>query len=309
MSRSGLRRLRLADSGGSIELAQAHPFRFEFVPPPEDLRGLVNTYFLLHTDPGRIEEVMPAYSAQIFVFLRGTGAMHFAHGTQKGPGPVFINAPLMEAAPFSLEGPVACVGASLTHLGWASIARQPVDEVHDTVLAPADLFAPTTAGQLEKLGGHEANEMGDVVEKFSAVLREAAAPLRPLHATMIAGTTEWLSSAFSPPVEDLYKRLPLSERQVQRLCKRYFGVPPTRLLKRFRAVRAASLLAQDNLSDDVRDEVFAAYFDQSHLINDIRRYTGRTPRLLVDGPLVANTLDPSGHGPAAKPLRERLNSD
>ena len=287
----------------------SNPFRFEFLPPPEDLRRLVNTFFLLHTDPARIEEVMPAYSAQIFVFLQGTGAMHFACGTQEAPGPVFINAPVMEAAPFSLEGPVACVGASLTHLGWASIVGRPVDEMHDTILAPDELFEPDIAQRLDGLGAKSATEMDEVVELLSAILRKSSAPLKPLHDTMITGTIDWLAGSFSPPVEELYERLPLSPRQVQRLCRRYFGVPPTRLLKRFRAVRAASLLSQDNLSDEIRDEVYAAYFDQSHLINDIRRYTGRTPKLLVDGPLVADTLDPIGHGPAAKPLRERLNSD
>lgn len=285
------------------------PFRFEFIPPGEGVGELVNTFFVLHTDPGRIEEVLPAYSAQMLIFLSGRGTLHFNEGAESPSGRVFISAPLMQATPFTLEGPACAVGLSFTHLGWARFAGLPADEVHDTLLDPTELFDAQTSNRLEALADVDPSSMGEIVGELEELLRERSAPLRPLHEILIAQTIEWLSSEFSPPVEELYERLPLSERQVQRLCKRYFGVPPTRLLKRFRAVRAASLLAQDDLSQDMRDEVFAAYFDQSHLINDIRRYTGRTPRLLVDGPLVADTLDPEGHGPTAKPLRQRLKSD
>ena len=287
----------------------AQPFRFEFVAPSEDLGDFVNTLFLLRTGAGRIEEVLPAYSAQMLVFLEGDATIRFSNGMQNPPGRVFIGAPIMHAVPFELEGPVCAVGLSFTHLGWARFARRPADELHDTLIDPRDLFNDATAKDLEALADTDPAEMRSLVEPLENLLRAQSRPLRPLHEKMIAETIDWLSSAFSPPVEELYERLPLSERQVQRLCKRYFGEPPTRLLKRFRAVRAASLLAQENLSKDMRDEVYSAYFDQSHLINDIRRYTGRTPKLLVDGPLVADTLDPVGHGPAAKPLRERLKFD
>lgn len=288
---------------------KGQPFSFQFAPPPGDLKHLVNTFFFLETTPDRIDEVLPSYSAQIMVFLRGEATMHFEQGSQSPAGPVFINAPLMQAAPFTLEGPSLCVGASLTHLGWASLARLPVDEVHDQLCAPEEVFPPDIARRLCALAKRSPSQKEAIANALSDIIRETATPLRPLHEQMIHGTTEWLASAFSPPVEDLYERLPLSPRQVQRLCKRFFGVPPTRLLKRFRAIRAAAMLAQDNLPEEVRDEVLSAYFDQSHLINDIRRYTGRTPSLLVKGPLVTDTLDPEGHGPAAKALRDRLTPD
>ncbi|MFU7527054.1 helix-turn-helix domain-containing protein [Qipengyuania sp. ASV99] len=266
----------------------------------------MNTFFVVHTDAGRIDEVMPAYSAQLFIFLRGTGAMQYADGKKALAAPAFFNAPLLRAAPFSLEGPVCCAGVSLTPLGWASWTNLPADQTHDRIVAAQEALAPEAAVRLLALA---ATDPGDVLTVFDSVadlMRETCRDIRPAHEAMIAETTAWLASAFNPEIDDLYQRLPMSQRQAQRLCRRFFGAPPLQLLKRFRAVRAAALLSQKNLPDAARDEVMAAYFDQAHLIRDLRRYTGRTPRLLQDGPLVAGTLDPAGHGPAATALREWL---
>lgn len=292
-----------------MDAFSSRPFHFQFVAPPEDLRDRINTFFVLHTDAGRIEEVMPAYSAQLFLFLRGSGAMRFEDGTQPAPARAFFNAPLLQAAPFSIDGPVCAAGASFTHLGWAALADLPVHLTHDQVLPPKYVVSSGHATRLESLAHTDPVNIAQIFDPLAELVREASTPLKPVHAQLIEATMAWLSSAFSPPLEDLYRRLPLSERQVQRLCKRFFGAPPAQVLKRFRAVRAAAMLAQDNLPDDARDEVLSAYFDQAHLIRDIRRYTGRTPRLLVDGPLVVDTLDPRGHGPTAKVLRESLAAE
>ena len=40
------------------------------------------------------------------------------------------------------------------------------------------------------------------------------------------------------------------------------------------------LLAHPALSETLRLEMMGSYFDQAHMIRDIRRYTGRTPRQL-----------------------------
>lgn len=292
-----------------MEVGTVLPFKFEFVPPPDDLKSQVNTFFVVHTDAGRIDEVMPAYSAQLFIFLRGTGTMHFADGSQTAPAPVFFNAPLLRASPFSLHGPVCCAGVSLTPLGWASWTGLPVDQNHDRIVPVQQALEAEAARALAAQFETDPDDVLNIFDHVSHLMRETGRDIRPAHAAMITETTAWLASAFSPAIDDLYRRLPMSRRQAQRLCKRFFGAPPRQLLKRFRAVRAAALLSQKNLPDAARDEVMSAYFDQAHLIRDLRRYTGRTPRLLQNGPLVVGTLDPAGHGPAATALREWFSAD
>jgi AraC-like DNA-binding protein len=70
------------------------------------------------------------------------------------------------------------------------------------------------------------------------------------------------------------------------------------VLKRFRAHRAAMLLSQPGLSKALLDELMATYFDQAHLIRDIRRYTGRTPSQFRKQSLSISLLDPAAHGDA-----------
>ena len=273
------------------------------MPPPQGLRHQVNTFFLVRGDVDRIEEVMPAYSGQILVFLEGEAAMHFDHGTQSASDRVILNAPLLQATPFTVNGPISCFGASLTHRGWAELVQRPVDEWHSRILAPGELFGRETAELFTDLAEMSVDDVEGLAEALGSAIHKAAVGLGPSHVRFISETLAWLSSGFSPPVEELFERLAVSRRQTQRLCNRFFGVPPKQLLKRVRAVRAATLLSQPNLPDATRDELLLAYFDQSHLINDIKRYTGRTPTLLEEGEFVTQTLKPEGHGPPGRYLR------
>ena len=284
-------------------------FRFEFLPPSQGLSDRINTLFLLEAHVDSLEEILPAYSAQVLVFARGAAEISYAVGGGARIEGAGINAPMLESAAVRLEGRVLIAGISLTPLGWASLTGRPVDRCHDTFL-PAEAFLPPGyATKLADIGPRLASGKIDgasACRELEALVESASLPVKAEHARLISATMDWLSSAFSPPREDLLARLPYEERQVQRLCKRFFGAPPATLLKRFRAIRAAALLAQDDLSEAMRDEIHLAYFDQAHLIRDIRRYTGRTPKWLKHPSLVTDTLDPDGHGPAAEILRAGL---
>ncbi len=93
--------------------------------------------------------------------------------------------------------------------------------------------------------------------------------------------------------------MPVSPRQFQRLLR---GAP-AQVLKRVRAIRAAMLLANPALSDILRDDMMTGYFDQAHLIHDIRRYTGRMPTQPRGRMLSTGMLNPSGHGHSVSILR------
>lgn len=286
-----------------------HPVEFELIAPPPDLREQVNIFYAMRSGAERIEDVMPAYSGQVYAIFEGTFELHFESGTQRAPAPVFLNAPLLQATRLSVLGPFRCVGASLTHRGWAELVGEPVDAVHHRMIPSHDALSHELADRLVGIGQADPDDPAQTTEALSQVFREAITPIKLAHATFIDETMSWLSKEFNPPVEALFDELAISRRQAQRLSNRFFGVPPRQLLKRVRAMRAATLLSQPDLPATVRDEISLAYFDQSHLINDLRRYTGRTPTILEEGDLVVRTFDPAAHGPPGKYARDALEKE
>ena len=80
----------------------------------------------------------------------------------------------------------------------------------------------------------------------------------------------------------LIAELGVSARQVERLTKRIYGAPPKLLARKYRSLRAASLIGTSQLhwSEAAGD----AFFDQSHFIRDFKRFTGLTPSQFQNDP-------------------------
>ncbi len=278
------------------------------IAPPVDAVGLVNTFYIIETEAGSIKETVPAYSAQIFLMVRGRVTFAFADGSTAQSSTVTVNAPQMRSADCVLDGPVLQVGASLTHVAWQKLANLPADTVHDQLIPAAAILTTDQLAALEAAA--EACREGRIAPEalcaqLTAVIAAGPFTPSPSHVAVVEAILRWLASGLDPALGDLYTATDVSPRQLQRICRRFFGVAPAQVLKRFRALRAAMVLSQPGISEKLFDELMATYFDQAHLIRDIRRYTGRTPTQLRQQTLGSGLLDPAGHGDAGVVL----NSD
>jgi AraC-like DNA-binding protein len=287
-------------------------FRTRLIAPPAALAGLVNTFYIIETEAERIIETIPAYSAQLIVVVRGAFTITYADGRSARSAPVTLNAPQLRSAAVKIDGPAVIVGASFTHTSWQAFANLPADEIHDQLI-PA--HAVMTVEQIERLtAAAQACADGRITpDALCAPLGEAIAeapfPPRADQAATVQAILAWLSSGFDPALDDLYAAVSISPRQVQRICRRYFGVAPAQVLKRFRALRALMLLAQPGIDPSVADALMATYFDQAHLIRDFRRYTGRTPTQWRQWSVASALLDPAAHGEAGALLRPARRPD
>lgn len=282
------------------------PFSTKIIAPPADAAGLANTFYIIETSAERIEEAIPAYSAQLLVVVRGRLDITYADGRRAQSATVSINAPQLRSAACVLEGPLLLVGASLTHASWQRLANLPADVVHDQLIPAPSILTPSQIAMLEALAadcraGRVAPE--GLCSHLTEVIADGAFPLRADHLEVADAILHWLASGFEPAISDLYASVSASPRQVQRICRRFFGVPPAQVAKRVRALRAAMAMAQPSLSAELRAQLLAAYFDQAHLIRDIRRYTGRTPTQFRSASLSRGLLDPVAHGDAGAPLK------
>lgn len=276
------------------------------IAPPREAAGLVNTFYIIETGADPLTEPVPAYAAQLLVMVRGRVRFTFADGSTGESSRVFINAPQMRSARALLEGPVLQVGASLTHTAWQRLANLPADEVHDRLIPAKAVLTPEQIATLEAAAiacdeGRIAPE--DLCGHLTSVIAAAPHQLREDHVAVVEAILRWLASGFDPALADLHASVDVSPRQLQRISRRFFGVAPAQVLKRFRALRAAMMLSQPAISRDLHDELLSSFFDQAHLIRDIRRYTGRTPKQFRDQSLARDLLDPAGHGDAGTPLK------
>ncbi|WP_344078415.1 helix-turn-helix domain-containing protein [Luedemannella helvata] len=78
-------------------------------------------------------------------------------------------------------------------------------------------------------------------------------------------------------VEDAAARLRISPRTLQRLARRYVGLPPLAMIRRARLQRAAERLRADPAANLAALAADLGYTDHAHLANEFRTVLGLTP--------------------------------
>ena len=274
---------------------------FEFHPAPPALNPYLNSLYFLKTGDKAVEEMLPAYSGQLILPGKATGKIDFGSGLESAPAGGFFVGPLTSARPFAIEANALAVGASFTFHGWAALTAAPVTKTGDRFLTLEAVLGDTAAERLKALGAELDSPDLDreaLLAAISDCLEDQISPLPEAHAQLIETTYTWLSSSLNPPTAALFEKLEQSDRQAQRLVKRFFGLPPARLKRRYRAIRAATLLSDPKLSEATQGAILGAFYDQAHMIREIREFTGRTPRgiSLQRETMVSDTLGPGGYG-------------
>lgn len=258
----------------------------EFIRPDGALHPLVESFYLYRNDALSIDNVDRVDMGQIRFMLKGEGTRTFPDGHVEPTVPVMINSPGTAAASYHVDGPLRVFGVSLRAVGWKALVGLPANKLTNQILDGAAVLGAGALDLLERLRGLDRLEdMIAVAEPFFLARRR---PVPPSHLAIARAVRDWAASG-AEGVESLYAAVDLSERQVMRICNEYFGGPPKHLERKFRAIRAAMRIFQGGDPADAA-EPFA---DQSHMINEVRRFTGHTPTSLRAGidPVLPLTLD------------------
>lgn len=275
------------------DAARPHPFRIRFQPSSGRLIPHVESFYLAHIDAPCIEGVERVDLGQWRFFLEGAGTVTFPHGGSEATLPVVVNGPGTAHWTYRIAGPFRCFGLSLRGIGWRTLIGRPADQVADRLVDATDIFGPEVQAlhaQLRALDTLE--DMVTAVEPFLMRRLASARRIPKAHIAFLRIVREWAASG-DPTIEALYDAMAaetgMGQRQVQRLCKEYFAGPPNHLRRKFRAIGAAMRIYQGaGLA-----EVVTPFADQSHMINEIKHFTGQTPGSLRDGidPVLAATLE------------------
>lgn len=279
-------------------LSAPDSYRLELIEPPTSLAHMVTTFFMFRSDEEWIRDCQPANTGYMMIFLSGNGEARFDSGHIDKSHPVSLIGPTNAAMQYVVEGPFYCFGCAFTPLGWRAVTDMPAGDSCDRLLNGAQVWSCDADALLKNMLTTEANaehaaKSRLMADMLGAFLIPRLADIPPRHIEIIASVVRWLDQSITPDVDDLYRQMPVSERQAQRVINDYFGCAPKQLMRKYRAVRAAMLLNDPACSKDDAARVQDLFYDQPHMIREIRHFAGRTPSHLSngDGTLLSMWLD------------------
>jgi AraC-like DNA-binding protein len=262
---------------------------FSYHEPAPALRELVSSYYFVSL-PFEVSDVMRAEIANVRFVLNGTVTSDLSgEDVAFGAGAAPLCGPTFRWSRIGFAPGTRIFGAAITPLGWRrlfSISAEDLAGRH----APLQDYVPPDARPL--IGAvFEAEDDEATVRAADALFSSFVSTERRVHDDFIEQATQWIVDPEPNEIEHLIDHVDLSHRQIERLCKAYFGAGPKKLHRKFRALHAANRLTWMNLSD-WREVARAAYYDQAHFIREFKEFNGRTPQEFINGPhiLVRMTL-------------------
>lgn len=249
------------------------PFELHYFPPDPDLAEIVSSFYSARINMPRFDEYERADRPQFRFVAAADGEYVFADGHRATVRRVNIIGPTSGRVRAINNCPTRLFGFGMLPGGWATLMGADAERLTDRAIDAADLFGPwieEVAATLEAAA--------DDAERLvigNNFVREVLKRGDPAPMWFIRIVDDWLTAAPSPQVPDLVKATGMSIRSVERMTKHYYGLSPRMLARKYRAVRAAAALARGETLDAA--QLGDAFYDQSHLIREIKRFAGTTP--------------------------------
>lgn len=249
------------------------PFELHYFPPDPDLADMVSSFYVARINMPRFDEYERADRPQFRFMTVPDGEYIFADGNRSPACRANIVGPTSGRVRAIANCPTAMFGFGMLPAGWAALMGDDADKLTDRAIDAADLFGPwidDVAAALERATSDEERRVIGNNFAREVLTRGEAAPM-----WFIRTVDEWLTATPSPQVPALVEATGMSIRSVERMTKYYYGLSPRMLARKYRAVRAASALARGEGLESA--ELGDAFYDQSHLIREIKRFAGATP--------------------------------
>jgi hypothetical protein len=269
----------------TLELSNVHEFDVQYFLPPAELAPYINLFYIFRSESSLIRDAQPASAGHVMLFLKGHAELRFVDGDIQPNHKISLIGPSSSAMQYIVQGPFHCIGFTFNPAGYCCLtghkAVKGLNKLVDASWVLGDTFNDAFV-PLQALNDDISDPTRDrkMVDKFAEFLIGKFNPLKPVPALVISKFFESLEDNLDIDLNDFYASMPLTPRQIQRICNDYLGSPPKYLIRKFRAIRAAMLLSDPKCSQETRDHVMNHFFDQSHLIREISLFNGRTPKFL-----------------------------
>lgn len=194
--------------------------------------------------------------------------------TFEQPGGAFVNGVCTRKFQRELVGRGRVFGVKFWAGGFGAVTGLDVASFRDRVLPLRDLFAD--ADRLADLVFAEDSDVRRraVVEAFLSDHLVAADPQYELVREIVEAMAEDRSVT---RVDQVTERFGIPIRRLQRLFRRYVGVGPKWVLRRYRLHDGAELLARGEVAELADLAIALGYFDQAHFSREFKDQIGLTP--------------------------------
>ena len=248
--------------------------QLDYAVPSAALADYVTLFYWFRADLPLFEDVERADHAQIrFRLNAGHSEYRFADGTAQPVDAAHIVGPTTGAFHVRATGPVEVFGAGITPAGWAMLIGTDASAAINRALNVHDLFG--SKAEVVIAGLRAAPDLPAKAAFCEEILLGVLGAGPPQALAFVRQVDAWLSDGASPEIDALIAATGLSRRQVERKCRALYGAPPKLLARKYRALRAAVALVADQVTLD--EAVGRGFYDQSHMIREIKQFTGMTP--------------------------------
>lgn len=251
----------------------------QYEAPHDALTPFVSSFYRFEYQGNAIKEPERADRAQFRVLLHGKGHYQFIDGSECVMFPVTIMGPTTAPMHTLADGPLTIFGWGMTPSGWTALMGKAGGDWVDKALDARGIFGDALFDLQQQLVNADSIDAQFAIGQTAAAQIFATSDTAPFEFTSIVD--RWLLEDSEHHIHALATATGLSPRHLERITKRYYGMPPKKLARKYRAVRAAHMLsAGDSLNDT---ELGLSFYDQSHLIREVKHFTGLTPTELKAG--------------------------
>jgi len=257
----------------------------EYRQPGADLVDHVSFFYQVKQSNETFTAIDRAAIAQLRFILSGNdGCCRFVDGTVQRMPASYVMGPTTGNTQVSGSGVVDLVGVGLMPSGWASLVPMDASAAANRLFDAVDLLGPAVQEAHAALA--DTPDFDTRVVVLQDLLHRLMRRSPPDFHRFVHHVNAWLAEDHAPQLPSLLERTGLSISRVERLCKRYFGSPPKLLARKYRALRTAIALTHN---DADLDQILAdGFYDQSHLIREMKHFTGMTPGAFAEQPTVLN---------------------
>lgn len=263
-------------SEGSLTAQDTASFTLDYFAPDADLAPYISTFYAAHIHATIFDEYERADRPQFRFTSAPNGSYIFGKTARYPVCRANIIGPTSGKVRAVQHGPTAIFGFGLLPAGWAALVGSEAARLTDQSIDAQIMFGPWIAEVATAI--EQAADDQQRLVMGNALARELLAHAENAPMWFIKMVDQWLISSPSPKIPDLVATVKMSLRSIERMTKIYYGLPPRLLARKYRALRAANLLARGESLESAN--LADAFYDQSHLIREIKHFAGPTPRQL-----------------------------